>query len=465
MRKALWTALVLVLAFIGLKFGASSYTPWTNEPAQAWQVPSEVHLGTDIRYRHEVSDSLVLVVTVSGGGMRAAAFAYGVLEGLKETQIVWEGQSTDLFSEIDLISGVSGGGILATYATLYGEGTFPAFKEKFLYQDFQTHLVSSIFAPTNLVRLTSPNYGRGHLLIDHLNELFEDKTFADLPLRPRLLLSATDLSRSRGFQFTPEQFSLICSDLASTPLSFAAGASSAVPFLLSPVSLKNYSTTDLCPNTTTIYRNPDAQIDSRISQLYSDKLTYLDATARPYIHLVDGAVSDNLGLRSILDRVSMGDNINALVRDAPPHSIKRMVFVVISAEIVPPEDIDQVNKTPNLMDVIGAMRFSRGLRTSAETLEMLRVSARAWTEQLKSPEMNNQHSIFTKDSELHVIELSLKAISDSKLRDRLLKIATRFYLPQNQVDELIAAGKNSLKTSPEFKKMLQSLTSASTLQH
>jgi NTE family protein len=141
-----------------------------------------------------------------------------------------------------------------------------------------------------------------------------------------------------------------------------------------------------------------------------------------------------------------------------------MVFIVISAEIIPPEDIDQVNKTPNLMDVIGAMRFSRGLRTSAETLEMLRVSARAWTEQLKSPEMNNQHSIFTKDSELHVIELSLKAISDSKLRDRLLKIATRFYLPQNQVDELIAAGKNSLKTSPEFQKMLQSLTSTSTLQ-
>lgn len=175
MVRALSIALVLVLAFIGLKFGASSYTPRTNEPAQARQAPSQVHLGTDIRYRHEVSDSLVLVVTVSGGGMRAAEFAYGVLEGLKETQIVWEGQRTDLFSEIDLISGVSGGGILATYATLYGDGT-------------------------------SPNYGRGHLLIDHLNELFEDKRFADLPLPPRLLLSATDLSRSRGFQFTPEQF-------------------------------------------------------------------------------------------------------------------------------------------------------------------------------------------------------------------------------------------------------------------
>lgn len=159
MIKALWTTLVLVLAFIGLKYGASSYTPWTNEPAQARLTPSEVHLGTDIRYKREVSDSLVLVVTVSGGGMRAAAFAYGVLEGLKETQLVWEGQRTDLFSEIDLISGVSGGGILATYATLYGNDTFPAFKEKFLYQDFQTHLVSSIFAPSNLIRLTSPNYG------------------------------------------------------------------------------------------------------------------------------------------------------------------------------------------------------------------------------------------------------------------------------------------------------------------
>ncbi len=78
--------------------------------------------------------------------------------------------------------------------------------------------------------------------------------------------------------------------------------------------------------------------------------------------------------------------------------------------------------------------------------------------------MNNQHSIFTKDSELHVIELSLEAISDSKLRDRLLKIATRFYLPQNQVDELIAAGKSSLQNSPDFQKMLQSLANSHDLQ-
>ena len=457
MSKAFVIALTLLVAFLGFKFGVSTYQPWTNERAQARPAPREIHLGTDIRYNNQLSDSLILVVTISGGGSRAGAFAYGVLEGLKETKFNWEGQNTDLFSEIDLISGVSGGSILATYATAYGEQTFPGFRDKFLYQDFQSRLIRSAFYPTNLMRLTSPDYGRGNLLIDQLNGLFEDKKFADLPPRPRLLISATDLSRARSFQFTPEQFSLICSDLSTTPLAFAAGASSAVPFLLSPVSLKNYSTNNQCPNKTTIYLNPDAPVDSRISQLYLDKMTYLDASARPFIHLVDGAVSDNLGLRSILDRVSMGDNINALVRDAPPHSIKRMVFIVINAEITPPEDIDQAKRTPNIVDVVSAMRFSKGLRTSAETLEMLRLSANAWAEQLKSPEMDTKHSIYTQDSELHVIEVSLKSVADTQLRNRLLRIATSFYLPQNQVDELIAAGKSTLQTSPDFQKMLRSL--------
>ena len=457
MIKLFSAVLVCLLAFIGLKFGASGYTPWVNEPARADSALKEVHLGTDILYNSQSQDSLILVVTISGGGSRAGAFAYGVLEALKETQFNWEGEPTNLFSEIDLISGVSGGSILATYATVYGEQTFPDFKDRFLYKDFQTNLITSGLSPSNLLRLTSPHYGRGHLLIDQLNELFQGKRFADLPARPRLLISATDLSRARGFQFTPEQFSLICSDLSTTPLSFAVGASSAVPFLLSPVSLKNYSTTDLCPNTTTIYRNLNAPIDSRISHLYSDKLTYLDASARPYIHLVDGAVSDNLGLRSILDRVSMGDNINALVRGAPSHSIKRMVFIVINAEITPPQDIDQSRKTPNVMDVASAVRFSKGLRTSTETIEMLRQSASAWAEQLSAPERDAQQSIFTQDSELHVIEVSLKSIADKQLRNRLLGIATSFYLPQSQVDELIATGKKTLRGSPDFQKLLRSL--------
>lgn len=458
MIKTFIACTVIVLSVLGIKLGFSSYTPWVNEPAKTRALAREVHLGTDIRYSDLENDSLIMVVTMSGGGTRAGAFAYGVLEALRETKIQWENQESDLFTEIDLISGVSAGSILASYATAYGTQTFPDFKNAFLYKDHQSSLIINALTPTNLMRLTSPNYGRGDLLIEHLNELYEGKTFSDLPARPRLLVTATDLARARSFQFTPEQFALICSDLGTVPLAFAAGASSAVPFIFSPISVKNYSGTEQCKNKTSIYKNPDAPSDFRINQLYLDKMTYLDSNSRPYIHLVDGAVSDNLGLRSILDRVSMGDNINALVRGAPPRSIKRMVFVIINAEIVPLEDIDQTIEVPDILKVASAIRFGKGLRTSAETLELLHQSADLWTEQLKSPEMDNEKSIFSPNSELHVIQVNLRDTPDKTIRSRLMSLATAFYLPRAEVDALIDAGKKTLLASPDFQKMLRSLS-------
>src|SRR4051812_9667007 len=47
------------------------------------------------------SDSLQVFLAFSGGGTRAAALSYGVLEELARTQIVREGQSRRLLDEVD----------------------------------------------------------------------------------------------------------------------------------------------------------------------------------------------------------------------------------------------------------------------------------------------------------------------------------------------------------------------------
>src|SRR5262245_34256537 len=74
------------------------------------------------------SDSLFIVLAFSGGGTRAAALAYGVLEELARTQIVWEGRSGRLLDEVDLISSVSGGSFTAAYYGLYGDRIFSDFE-------------------------------------------------------------------------------------------------------------------------------------------------------------------------------------------------------------------------------------------------------------------------------------------------------------------------------------------------
>ena len=49
------------------------------------------------------------------GGARAAALAYAVLEALKETPVEVNGQARTLFSELDVVSAVSGGSLAAAY--------------------------------------------------------------------------------------------------------------------------------------------------------------------------------------------------------------------------------------------------------------------------------------------------------------------------------------------------------------
>ncbi|MBN0002229.1 patatin-like phospholipase family protein, partial [Pseudomonas aeruginosa] len=97
-------------------------------------------------------------------------------------------------------------------------------------------------------RLTSPWFGRSQILAQRLDELFEGRTFGDVrrrPGAPELMITATDLTTGAPFDFTTEQFRLICSDLDATPLSFAVAASSAVPLVLSPVTVRNNANT--CP--------------------------------------------------------------------------------------------------------------------------------------------------------------------------------------------------------------------------
>ncbi|MES1207056.1 MAG: patatin-like phospholipase family protein, partial [Pseudomonadota bacterium] len=78
------------------------------------------------------SDKLFVVVTFSGGGKRAAAFSYGVLEALREVKVTTpDGEQHSLLDEIDLISAVSGGAFTAAYYAMFGKETFDSYAPRF----------------------------------------------------------------------------------------------------------------------------------------------------------------------------------------------------------------------------------------------------------------------------------------------------------------------------------------------
>lgn len=429
--------------------GCSTVRPWQNQPLTQLDRPKAAFEAPEVDDR-----SLLLIVSLSGGGARAAAFGYGVLDALRQTPVTWKNQQTNLLHQVDVISGVSGGSIIASYYAAFGAHTFPAFEQQFLRQSFQDNLINTMLKPGTLHNLTSPWFGRSNLLERRLDELYKGKTFGDLgnqPGQPRLLVSATDLSLGSTFEFTWRQFSLICSDLNSVPLSFAVAASSAVPLALSPMTLKNYS--DECSQDINLRRPQGADYRSRI--LHENQLSYREAKARPYIHLVDGGVADNLGLRSMLDRSQADGGLRSSVRLESATKIQKLVIIAVNAERDPTENIDASDTVPSLLQVVDTLLFGSGARATQETLGLLADTAQVWRSELRRK--NADDDPFTPDAKIHVINVNLRDAPDLVRRRALLQVPTSFSIPPKDVDQLIEAGRGVLRASPEFKKLMDSL--------
>lgn len=189
------------------------------------------------------SDGLFVVLSISGGGTRSAALAYGVLQKLRDTPIHWNGKPRRLLDEIDVINSVSGGSYAAAYFGLHGDAFFSEFPERFLYADFQTELWDHYVSVNGMAQVLGwSNNDRVDLLSAIIERrLFTGKTYADLLARrqrPLIVIHATDLNRGADFQFTQDQFDPLCTDLSTLPISRAVAASSAVPILFGPVTLK-----------------------------------------------------------------------------------------------------------------------------------------------------------------------------------------------------------------------------------
>ena len=131
--RALLRALLVGTA-TSLLGACSTVHPWINQPiAAASPAPSSAPMMVPVVDARQPAPAIVAAVTLSGGGARAAAFGLGVLEELKATQFELDGRPTTLLDEVGLISGVSGGSILAGYYAAFGDEVFTRFERGALH--------------------------------------------------------------------------------------------------------------------------------------------------------------------------------------------------------------------------------------------------------------------------------------------------------------------------------------------
>ena len=233
------------LVFLAALFTLSACAKFQYQPvATIAKVNPAAGYRLETAYRNKpAGDDLLVVLMFSGGGTRAAALGYGVLEELNKQTVYNGGRKQTMLEAVDLVYGVSGGSVLAAYFALHGRDTIPSFEKRFLKQNFQRQVSKQIFSIANLPRLTSPEFGRGDLLQEQFEStLFKNATFGDLAKHgkgPFAVITATDMSAGNRVEFTQEYFDALCVDLSDLPIARAVAASSAVPLVFAPVTVNN----------------------------------------------------------------------------------------------------------------------------------------------------------------------------------------------------------------------------------
>lgn len=445
-------ALAVVMTLLA---GCSTARPWINEPLQP---------GAAVAYdgRRPFSDpsragDLLVVASFSGGGSRAAAFAHAALSELEAHPFDWEGTRTSLAREIDMVTGVSGGSVAAAHFALHGlEAHLARFPEDFLEVDFQGQLVDAVLSPAGLQRLSSPWQGRGHLLADAFDaQLFAGATFGnltELPGRAYLIVGATDLVNGSEFDFASDQFTSLCSSIDDVPLAFAVAASSAVPLLFSPLTLQNHSGS--CPEPGGPAAADKPGVVTARARLVQSEAESLGRSERKYVHLVDGGVSDNLGLRRIADYVVQAGGIRAVLESlgvGSPGGVqmpRRIVFLSVNSETRGAPEFESSSRVPGTLDVLGALINGNLGRHSRETALVFDDAIEQWRADLRRDDG---------DVDIFRIEVNLHGLEDAALRDRVLAIPTAFRISAEDRKLLRVAARAALDESVELQRFQQSV--------
>ena len=441
----LCTALMVTLVLAGCAARSRIQNAPTTETVTFERIDVERQAGR--------SEDIWLFLAFSGGGTRAAAFSYGVLEELRDTHYARNGSQRRLLDEVDIISSVSGGSFTAAYYGLFGERIFDDYQDVFLKKNVQKVLINGLFNPINWFRFMGKGFDRTEMAIDYYDRhIFEGGTFGDMAVQPgpQIQINATDLSIGQRFTFNPTRFSLLCSDLAEFKVARAVAASSAVPVAFTPIVLENFDTCQVEQPSWMPQTRKRAQTDPRLEELVTGLDSYLDKAQRRYIHLVDGGISDNLGVRSGYERVHIlggAQQASQLLLGRTPSVI---ALIVVNAQTRPERPMDLSSRAPGTSAVLGAVSHAQLQRYNMESIALMQNSLKQWSDELSTPDQ-----MVTP----YFIQLDFESIADPETRVLFNNVATSLALPSDEVDNLVEAGHRLLRRSPEFQDLVDHMRS------
>jgi NTE family protein len=431
--------------------------------------PTLDQVGKDSSYTYqnvvensEAGSDVMILLAFSGGGTRAASFSYGVLRELAETQVTIDGKDHRLSDEVDVITSVSGGSFTAAYFGLYGDRIFEDFEDVFLRRDVQGELTSQTLNPANWSRLASPYFTRADMATELYDAtIFNHATFADMQKAhgPYIVINATEMTLGTRFQFTQNYADVICTDLANLPVARAVTASSAVPILFSPITLTNHA--GECDWQAPAWIEEALATNDHSGRLYNlatNLVALTDKEERPYLHLFDGGLADNLGLRAMLDGVLRHKGIDETLKAMGAEKTRKVVVIMVNSETALDAESARLQQSPTFTATLSAATSVPLSRYSFETVALMKNRMAEWEQQsyektCGTGTRRGDHGD-CKGVDFHFIEVSFSEHPDPDESEYLKRQPTSFSLTDEAVDRLIEAGKVILRNNDEYRQLL-----------
>ena len=428
----------------------TSYGVIDNKPLLPDEGRPGYTLGDFTKNLDRHSNELTLAVAFSGGGTRAAALAYGVMQELRDTRVRINGVEQSLLDVISLISSVSGGSFTSAYYGLYGNRLFVDFEERFLRRNIEGALLRGFLDPLQWFS----SHNRTEMAVGYYQQtLFGNATFADLMRKdaPLILINASDLGSGARFSFVQEYFNLLCSDLSAFPVARAVTASSAVPVVFDPVVVENYGgCARSVPAWLTAAQKRDRD-NPNLAMIVQGDAAFEDKVNHKYAQFVDGGITDNLGLRAMLDTIELVGGARQYQQSLGIPAPRRIAIISVNASADTPMGIGATRQSPSIENTLNAVTNIQLHRYNVATLQQTQQSLERWAGQLSTP---------GRPVSPYFIQLSFEGVADGPLRRFLNEIPTSFSLSPEQVDRLIATGRELLRNNADFQRLVASLQDA-----
>ena len=188
--------------------------------------------------------------------------------------------------------------------------------------------------------------------------------------------------------------------------------------------------------------------DANLRMVIDDDASYADKTGHRYAHFVDGGITDNLGLRAVLETVEVIGGAREFYAQLGVQPPRRIAVIAVNAAANPRQGIDASLLQPTIEQTLNAVTNIQLHRYNTDTLQETQQSLQRWQKVLSTPDRPVQN---------YFVRLSFEDVPELPLRRFLNEIPTSLALSGEQVDRLIQAGRELLRNDAQFRALVASL--------